>query len=103
MIQHSSLECPWHAHEQAFRGRLCRSRQLPWFTPWRRQVSFEVTDPCRLRHAGLCLGVVIGVTSYLPGDLAEGMRTTGLTHITAVSGTNSGQKRQGLPMQNRLP
>ncbi len=37
---------------------------------------------------GLLPGLVVGDTSALPLDLEEAMRRTGLTHLTAVSGTN---------------
>jgi competence protein ComEC len=38
--------------------------------------------------AGLLPGLVVGDTSRLPPDLEEAMRVTGLTHLTAVSGSN---------------
>jgi len=37
---------------------------------------------------GLLPGLVVGDTSRLPQDLREDFRTVGLTHLTAVSGTN---------------
>lgn len=37
---------------------------------------------------GLLPGLVIGDTSEVPPDLTEAMRATGLTHLTAVSGSN---------------
>ena len=37
---------------------------------------------------GLVLGMVIGDTEHLPADLQEDMRTTSLTHLTAVSGSH---------------
>jgi competence protein ComEC len=37
---------------------------------------------------GLLPGLVIGDTSGVPPDLDEAMRTTGMTHLTAVSGSN---------------
>ncbi len=37
---------------------------------------------------GLLPGLVVGDTSALPEDLAEDMRASGLTHLTAVSGAN---------------
>ncbi|HKG49125.1 MAG TPA: ComEC/Rec2 family competence protein [Actinomycetales bacterium] len=37
---------------------------------------------------GLLPGLVVGDTSAEPGDLREAMRATGLTHLSAVSGTN---------------
>jgi competence protein ComEC len=37
---------------------------------------------------GLLPGLVVGDTSALPEGLAEDMRATGLTHLTAVSGAN---------------
>ncbi len=38
--------------------------------------------------AGLLPGLVVGDTSGLPPDLEEAMRAVGLTHLTAVSGSN---------------
>ena len=38
---------------------------------------------------GLLPGLVVGDTSTLPPDLEEAMRATGLTHLTAVSGSNT--------------
>lgn len=37
---------------------------------------------------GLVLGMVIGDTEHLPADLQADMRTTSLTHLTAVSGSH---------------
>lgn len=37
---------------------------------------------------GLVLGMVIGDTDYLPADVQADMRTTSLTHLTAVSGSH---------------
>lgn len=37
---------------------------------------------------GLLPGLVIGDTSAVPGDLDQAMRATGMTHLTAVSGSN---------------
>ncbi len=37
---------------------------------------------------GLLPGLVIGDTSRTPPDLTEAMRATGMTHLTAVSGSN---------------
>ncbi len=37
---------------------------------------------------GLLPGLVIGDTSQTPPDLTEAMRATGMTHLTAVSGSN---------------
>lgn len=37
---------------------------------------------------GLLPGLVIGDTSAIPAELDEAMRTTGMTHLTAVSGSN---------------
>ena len=39
-------------------------------------------------HAGLATGLVTGDTSLLPADDEAAMRATGLTHLTAVSGSN---------------
>ncbi|GAB3593854.1 ComEC/Rec2 family competence protein [Angustibacter peucedani] len=38
---------------------------------------------------GLLPGLVVGDTSLQPADLGEAMRATGLTHLSAVSGTNT--------------
>ena len=37
---------------------------------------------------GLLPGLVIGDTSRTPADLTAAMRATGMTHLTAVSGSN---------------
>lgn len=39
-------------------------------------------------HAGLATGLVTGDTSLLPAGDDDAMRATGLTHLTAVSGSN---------------
>jgi competence protein ComEC len=51
-----------------------------------RTALLDVTDPLSPQARGLVPGAAIGDTSRLPDDLAEEMRTTGLSHITAVSG-----------------
>lgn len=38
--------------------------------------------------AGLVPGIAVGDTSAVPDDLVDAMRTTGLTHLTAVSGAH---------------
>jgi competence protein ComEC len=51
-----------------------------------RAALLDVTDPLPDQARGLVPGAAIGDTTRLPDDLAEEMRSTGLTHITAVSG-----------------
>lgn len=51
-----------------------------------RAALLDVTDPLPAQARGLVPGAAIGDTTRLPDDLAEEMRATGLTHITAVSG-----------------
>ncbi|MFI2489342.1 ComEC/Rec2 family competence protein [Promicromonospora kroppenstedtii] len=51
-----------------------------------RAALLTVTDPLSPQARGLVPGAAIGDTSRLPDDVAEEMRVTGLTHITAVSG-----------------
>lgn len=51
-----------------------------------RTALLDVTDPLSAQGRGLVPGAAIGDTTRLPDDLADAMRTTGLTHITAVSG-----------------
>ncbi|GAA4701127.1 competence protein ComEC [Promicromonospora umidemergens] len=51
-----------------------------------RTALLDVTDPLPAQARGLVPGAAIGDTTRLPEDLAEEMRATGLTHITAVSG-----------------
>ncbi|GAB2698249.1 ComEC/Rec2 family competence protein [Thalassiella azotivora] len=46
----------------------------------------QATDPLPADSRGLLPGLVVGDTSRLPADLEDAMRTTGLTHLTAVSG-----------------
>ncbi len=47
-----------------------------------------VTDGLDPRARGLVPGMTLGDTSRLPPDTAAAMRTVGLTHLTAVSGTH---------------
>jgi competence protein ComEC len=49
----------------------------------RRAVDDAPHDP-----RGLLPGLVVGDTSRTPPDLVEAMRATGMTHLTAVSGSN---------------
>ena len=51
-----------------------------------RRALLDVTDPLSAQARGLVPGAAIGDTSRLPEDLADELRTTGLAHITAVSG-----------------
>ncbi|MGP7961278.1 ComEC/Rec2 family competence protein [Sanguibacter sp. A247] len=48
----------------------------------------EAVDGLPPDAAGLVPGLAVGDTSALADDLAEAMRTTGLTHLTAVSGAH---------------
>ena len=64
-------------------------RAPPWglrLLDTHRAALLEVTDPLPGQARGLVPGAAIGDTTRLPDELAEEMRTTGLTHITAVSG-----------------
>ncbi|MCF4121569.1 ComEC/Rec2 family competence protein [Antribacter sp. KLBMP9083] len=47
-----------------------------------------VTADLSPQGRGLVPGAAIGDTSRLPPDIADALRTTGLTHITAVSGSH---------------
>ena len=51
-----------------------------------RSALLDVTGPLSPQARGLVPGVAVGDTSRLPPDLDDAMRTTSLTHITAVSG-----------------
>ncbi|MFD6141341.1 ComEC/Rec2 family competence protein [Promicromonospora sp. NPDC060271] len=51
-----------------------------------RAALLDVTDPLSAQGRGLVPGAAIGDTTRLPDDLAEELRSTGLAHITAVSG-----------------
>ncbi|GAB2472573.1 hypothetical protein GCM10027063_11850 [Promicromonospora xylanilytica] len=51
-----------------------------------RTALLAVTDPLPAQGRGLVPGAAIGDTTRLPDDLAEEMRSVGLSHITAVSG-----------------
>ncbi|MEN5075865.1 ComEC/Rec2 family competence protein, partial [Isoptericola cucumis] len=51
-----------------------------------RAALLDVTEPLSPQARGLVPGVAVGDTSRLPPDLDEAMRTTSLTHVTAVSG-----------------
>ncbi|GAA1181304.1 ComEC/Rec2 family competence protein [Ornithinimicrobium humiphilum] len=48
----------------------------------------EAVDPVWADARGLVPGLVIGDTSLTPPDLTEDMRATGMTHLSAVSGSN---------------
>ncbi|GAA5161228.1 membrane protein [Ornithinimicrobium tianjinense] len=48
----------------------------------------EAVDPLPADARGLVPGLVIGDTSLTPEDLTEAMRATGMTHLSAVSGSN---------------
>ncbi|WP_291380184.1 ComEC/Rec2 family competence protein [Demequina sp.] len=92
----------------AVEGRASRSRDSRVVaTVW--DASVQVVDPARGALAavgavrasartaaepladevrGLVLGMVIGDTDQMPSDLSADMRTTSLTHLTAVSGSH---------------
>ncbi len=48
----------------------------------------DAVDDAPADARGLLPGLVIGDTSRTPPDLTEAMRATGMTHLTAVSGSN---------------
>ena len=48
----------------------------------------HAVDPLPTDARGLVPGLVIGDTSLTPADLTEAMRATGMTHLSAVSGSN---------------
>ena len=48
----------------------------------------QAADPLPAAERGLLPGLVVGDTSRLDPDLREDFRTVGLSHLTAVSGTN---------------
>jgi competence protein ComEC len=48
----------------------------------------RAVDPLPAAERGLLPGLVVGDTSRLDGDLREDFRVVGLSHLTAVSGTN---------------
>jgi competence protein ComEC len=51
-----------------------------------RTALLAATDGLSPQARGLVPGIAVGDTSRLPPDLDEAFRTTGLTHLTAVSG-----------------
>lgn len=51
-----------------------------------RSALVGVTSDLSPQAQGLVPGIAVGDTSRLPDDLADAFRTTGLTHLTAVSG-----------------
>ncbi|WP_159798818.1 ComEC/Rec2 family competence protein, partial [Puerhibacterium puerhi] len=51
-----------------------------------RAALLAATDGLSPQARGLVPGIAVGDTSRLPPDLEEAFRTTGLTHLTAVSG-----------------
>lgn len=48
----------------------------------------RAVDPLPARERGLLPGLVVGDTSRLAAEVREDFRTVGLTHLTAVSGSN---------------
>ncbi|MFC7491933.1 MULTISPECIES: ComEC/Rec2 family competence protein [unclassified Knoellia] len=48
----------------------------------------RAVDPTPADARGLLPGLVIGDTSRTPADLTDAMQATGMTHLTAVSGSN---------------
>ncbi|KUG53634.1 hypothetical protein AVL62_02325 [Serinicoccus chungangensis] len=72
----------------------------------------QAVDPLPTDPRGLVPGLVIGDTSLTPPDLTQAMRDTGMTHLSAVSGSNVAivaggvallAARLGLPRGWRLP
>ena len=72
----------------------------------------RAVDPLPADARGLVPGLVIGDTSLTPPDLTQAMRDTGMTHLSAVSGSNVAivaggvallATRLGLPRRWRLP
>ncbi|WP_151524244.1 ComEC/Rec2 family competence protein [Serinicoccus kebangsaanensis] len=72
----------------------------------------RAVDPLPADARGLVPGLVIGDTSLTPEDLTQAMRDTGMTHLSAVSGSNVAivvggiallAARVGLPRRWRLP
>ncbi|ANS78369.1 ComEC/Rec2-related protein [Serinicoccus hydrothermalis] len=72
----------------------------------------EAVDPLPTDARGLVPGLVIGDSSLTPPDLTQAMRDTGMTHLSAVSGSNVAivvggvallVVRAGLPRRWRLP
>ncbi|WP_277211557.1 ComEC/Rec2 family competence protein [Isoptericola croceus] len=53
-----------------------------------REALLEVTHDLSPQARGLVPGATIGDTTRLPDDLDKAMKTTGLTHVTAVSGSH---------------
>ena len=72
----------------------------------------QAVEPVPADPRGLVPGLVIGDTSLTPPDLTQAMRDTGMTHLSAVSGSNVAivvggiallASRCGLPRRWRLP
>lgn len=53
-----------------------------------RSAMREATEPLPADARGLVPAMIIGDRGAVPEDLADAMRATGMTHLTAVSGTN---------------
>ncbi|NOV98993.1 ComEC/Rec2 family competence protein [Isoptericola halotolerans] len=53
-----------------------------------RTALLEVTDGLSPQARGLVPGASVGDTTRLPDEIRDAMRTTGLTHVTAVSGSH---------------
>jgi competence protein ComEC len=63
----------------------------PWWQRAAAEVRGGLRDAARVlpeQPAGLLPGLVVGDTSRLPPEVSEAFKTAGLSHLTAVSGTN---------------
>ncbi|MFA5867505.1 MAG: DNA internalization-related competence protein ComEC/Rec2 [Actinomycetota bacterium] len=54
----------------------------------RRHVEDTIAKTISERYRGLMMGIVLGMTEDIPPDIAADFKTTGLSHILAVSGLN---------------
>lgn len=87
---------PWQQHRHVA-ARLTRARldlveEPGWVAAGTTGVRTALADAAAAAlpasRAGLATGLVTGDTSLLPSEDDEAMRATGLTHLTAVSGSN---------------
>lgn len=67
------------------------ARPVDWLSPlaaFRKNLITIFSRSLSPASKSLLLGIVFGIRSTMPKDLAENLRTTGVIHITAASGMN---------------
>ncbi len=64
------------------------TEKIPVIKAVRRHIDDTINRTVSERYRGLMAGVVLGMTEDIPPDMSADFKTTGLSHILAVSGLN---------------